>query len=158
MNKTTYYLFCLLFFQSCLYDPPLKGKSIYFLNQTDNYVLICDSLNDVGFSKLFDTILINDNIHIMAKGNYLPKYRLWEDFISINERNSLKKKNITKINYRFIREDKIGFSNMDILNQKLYDSIELDINDIFNNQLNYIIYYNDSIKFVHKYDVSFIKK
>jgi hypothetical protein len=154
--KIACYIFSGLFIYGCVYDPPLKGKNIYFINQDSNYVFITDALNVSGYLERYDTVFINGTRHIMKKGNYLSKYSLWEDFLSQKEMDSYKTKSI-KLKYRFIKDENLNFPKSIILNQKLYDSIELDINEILQNKLNYIVYYKDSIVKLHEYSLSHSK-
>lgn len=158
MNRRFYIFYCFFFLQACVYDAPLKGKTIYFINQDENYVFVCDTLDDLGYLKIYDTILVNDESQIRSRGNFLPKYSLWEDLLSNIEIDSLKKRRSDKIKYLFIRNDHISLPKSTILDQKLYDSIEVDLKEILDNQLNYFVYHKDSIVLLHTYDVSFKRK
>ena len=131
-----------------------KGETIFFINQNEDHILICDTLDNVGYLKIYDTLNVNGQSQVRSKGNYVPKFSLWETLLPNAEIDLLRKNKIDKIKYLFIRNDNIGLSKARILSEKLYDSLEIGLKEILNNDLNYIIYYKDSITFVHEFNLT----
>lgn len=144
----------LISLSSCICDPPLKGKDIFIENQTNDYVFVTDSLQGSQYFTIYDTFLLNGKIYISSLPNYIPKFNKWQSFLSEIEFSDMKSRGNSQSTYYFIKKENILFSIEQIRSKKLYDSINISLEEIVKNNLNYIMYYGDSIIFNHEFSIS----
>lgn len=146
-------LFCLLLLLwACNYDPPREGHEITIHNQTSDYVYVTDTLPAGGSVPLYDTLKVNNRLMVAARGNYITKYDQWEYFFSEN-RYKLTKKQPDKAVLYFIDEKDVGKDGSEIINNRLYRTYNFNPDDIINNLISHIFYYNDSIRLEHRFDM-----
>jgi hypothetical protein len=144
---------CLLFLTGCVYDPPRKGYEITIHNQTDQYVYVVDSLRDKGRPFAYDTFLVNKRPVIQTQGNFIPKYDQWVYFLLENQYQYIKSKKAGKNTLYFIKAGDIDKSYDSIKNNRLYTIYPYHVDEIKNNNINHLFYYNDSIVLMHTFNV-----
>ena len=148
--KPNPFLFVILFFFSCVYDPPQNGKEVIIHNQTNSSIFISGTLNK-GYLHLYDTSLINGRKDITRIGNYLPEYGTWVDFISDGEMNALRKKNVNTIKLYIINKEDFSKSIDEILNQHAFRTFEINIDEVKKHAINHLFIYQDKMLFEHNY-------
>lgn len=156
MNKLLLFLSFLLL-TGCVYDPPVKGKEIIISNQTDNYIFVVDSLNQTGNLNLYDTFLVNKKPYISAMGNYIPKFSAWTYFFSDIRYEKIKREHSDKLSLYFIRKENQNKPMQEIVSNKLYDSVYLNVSELKKDTINHIFYYGDSIVVTYKFEMEMRK-
>jgi len=151
MNKLLLFPLFVLLAGCPVYDPPMKGKEIMISNQTDDYVFVIDSLNSTGNLKLYDTFLVNDKIYISAEGNYIPKFTAWTYFLPDIRYEKMKKEHVDQLSFYFIRKENQNKPMQEIVSNKLYDSVYLNVSELKEDTINHIFYYGDSIVVTYKF-------
>lgn len=149
-----FFVFTLGFLFSCIYDPPLRGKDVFVENQTENYILVSDSLKGNGSFIIYDTFLVNKSRYISCKPNYISPFTKWQNFISEKKTKALKNDSIKQIIFYFIKREDVFRPVEEIRTNNLYDSINLNLDEIERNELNYVFYYGDSIFIRHEFSMS----
>jgi hypothetical protein len=145
---------CLLYLLTgCVYDPPKKGYDIIIHNQTGQYVYVVDSLPATGRPVVYDTFLVNKRPMVQAMGNYIPEYAQWRFFLLENQYQYIRSKKAGKDTLYFIKAGDIDKSYDSIKNNRLYTMYPYLVDEIKNNTINRLFYYNDSIVLMHTFNV-----
>jgi hypothetical protein len=155
--RVRFELFFLLLPLSCVYDPPLKGKTLSVHNQTEKQFLVIDSLTG-NYFKLYDTALVNDRKNIARQGNYLSEYGDYESFYSNRELDIVKAKRLNTLTLFFVEQTNLRNSPGNALTRHLYRSFKINVDTLKKYQLNHVFLSEDTIIFEHGYDYLTIRK
>lgn len=143
----------LFLLMGCVYDPPRKGYEIIIHNQTDQYVYVVDSLPSTGQPVVYDTFLVNKRPMVETLGKYIPKYAVWMYYFFENQYQYIKTKKAGKDTLYFIKAGDIDKSYDSIRNNRLYTIYPYQVDEIKNNNINHLFYYNDSMVLMHTFNV-----
>lgn len=144
-------IFCLeLFIPSCIgiYDPPIKGKEIVIHNQTDQQILVLDSLTGEYF-KLYDTALFNDRKYLWRKPNYIPEYGIYDHFVPDDEVQELRNAKKLKASFYFIAQSELGKTPRQIVEKGLYRLCEVRLDSLEEKELTHVFFNPDTVFIDH---------
>ena len=141
----------LLFLSSCIYDPTSVGKEFNIYNQTDQPIMVLDSLTAGSFF-LYDTATVNGRKFISRRQEYIPDHGMFTKIILDGEIKDLKRKKVDKITLYVVNQKELDGCPKTILSSNSYRSIDIDIDRFKMSELNYLFITNDSILWEHGFD------
>ena len=144
-------LLLLFLLTSCIYDPPLKGKTIFIHNQTGKTLFVVDSLTG-NYFKLYDTAKVNDRRYISRRPNFMTKYGLWERFYSNNEIDSIRRKRNNRLTFYFIEQEFLQNTPSTVLANRSFRSFEINIDTLKKYELNHVFITENTVLLEHKHD------
>jgi hypothetical protein len=136
---------------SCVYDPPLKGKSFFIQNQTAKPVFVIDSLTG-NYFKLYDTAKVNNRPYIGRRPNFITEYGLFERFYSNAEMDNIMLKKKGKSTLYFVDQVHLGDTPGIVLTNHLYRSFDINIDTLKKYGLNHLFVTEDTILLEHDFD------
>src|SRR5262249_4097268 len=128
--------------------------NVFIHNQTKGYVYITDSLPEQGRPSLYNTLLINDKMLAEKVGAFIPNHDSWPYFLP--ERKY--KGKAGKLTLYFIGEQDVAKPYSEIRSGKLYRSLNIELPELAQNELNHVFCFEDSISVEHRYDVETVEK
>lgn len=138
----------------CVYDPPQKGKILVFENQTDSLLFVADSAVTTLPVFRYDTILVNNESFIYSKPNWISGYGNWEYFLSEIKASELAKTGIKNLLFTFINEGDLMRNGKGISHPVTGKKFLINLEELKNNEINYIFYKKDTVYISHKYNIT----
>jgi hypothetical protein len=139
------------FLVSCIYDPPLKGKTVFIHNQTGQQLFVAESLTGNYFNLYFNAT-VSSRRYISRQPDFMTEYGLLEQFYSTSEMDSLQQNRKNKLTLYFVDQAHLQETPNMVLAKHLYRSFDINIDTLKKYELNHLFVTQNAILFEHNYD------